>query len=168
MSNEKLQAYKIVSHQFLTLLRIEFIAQGNHTPLGMVVEGFQSRNIHIRFISSDLSTAGTVTLNIGVDLLSEEDKWEMLHELRTLQNRQEVALISQVSMAMIYGPHFGEMPGIAGAALSSLGQTGIVPLAASASASSLSDLFPSTQYKDAMEVLTAVFQPPEVVTYWED
>lgn len=168
MTNEKLQAYKIVSHQFLTLLRIEFTTQGNHTPLGTVVEGFQSRNIHIRFISSDLSSEGTMTFNIGVDLLSEEDKKEVLQELRTLENRREVALISQVSMAMIYGPHFGEMPGIAAAALSSLSQTGIVPLAAGASASSLSYLFPSTQYKSAVAVLSEVFQPPEVVTYWQD
>lgn len=161
MKNENLRAYKIVSHQFLTLVRIEIPAPVNHLPLGTIIEGMQCRNIPIRFISTDLSPDGSMTFNIAVDLLSDEVTGELLQKLAKLENRSELSLISQVSMALIYGPHFGEMPGIAGAALSSLRRSGITPLASSASASSLSYLVPSTQFNVTMDVLTEVFQPPE-------
>ncbi len=166
MKKEDLRAYKIVSRQFLTMLRIEFSTYGNHVPLGAVVQGLQCCNIPIRFLSSNLSTDGSMTFNIGVDLLSEEVKRDVLSHLGTLQQRREVSLISQVSMVMLYGPHFGEMPGIAGAAHSSLARAGVVPLATSASTSSISYLFSSSQFKAAVEVLTEVFQPPEVMVNW--
>jgi aspartokinase len=168
MNKENLRAYKIVSHQFLTLLRIEFPARENNIPLSSIIAGLESRNISIRFLSSDLSSTGAMVFNIGVDLLSEELKHELLEELGADRHGWDAALISQVSMAMLYGPHFGEMPGIAAAALASLAATNIFPVAASASASTLSYLFPSPQYKTALDVLTGVFQPPESSLGWND
>ena len=161
MMNENLRAYKIISHQFLTLVRIQFPVQDNHLPLGTIVEGLHAGNIPIRFISTDLSLDGSMTFNLGVDLLSDEVTGKLLEKLATVKNRSDLSFISQVSMALIYGPHFGEMPGIAGAALSSLRRSGIVPVASSASASSLSYLVPSTQFNVTINVLTEVFQPPE-------
>jgi len=159
MDNEKLRVYKIVSHRFLTLIRIEF-KEGSTFPLGKILEIFQRRQLPIRFLCSDVTSEGKMVFNLGVDLLSEETVAGLIDELRDLENRNELSLISQVSMAMIYGPHFGEVPGIAGLMLSSLTGLGITPLAMSASASSFSCLFPSVQFKSAMETLTAVFEPP--------
>jgi aspartokinase len=100
-----------------------------------------------------------------VDLLSEETVDEVIEELGSLQNRNELSVISQVSMALIYGPHFGEVPGIAGLALSTLTDAGITILATSASASSISCLFPAMQFKAALETLHAVFEPPQESFY---
>lgn len=160
MAEEKVQAYKVISHQFLTLVRAEF-SKGSNCYLGKILEIFQKRNLHIRFFTSDRSSTGDLAINLAVDLLSEETAEEMIDELRNTENQYELALISQVSMIMIYGPHFGEVPGIAGLALSTLTGSGITPLAMNASSSSLACLLPSVHFKPAMESLHAVFEPPQ-------
>lgn len=167
MDREIPRAYKIVSHQFLTLLRIEVFPLDDQTPLDVIVEVLQRRSIPIRFFNSDLMPEGSMTFNLGLDLLPDEIMEEVLIDLARLKDRREVAFISQVSMALVYGPHFGEVPGIAGAAYAALASAGLSPLAVSASASSLSYLFPSVQFKAAMEQLTAVFKPPLTMVEWE-
>lgn len=159
MIKEKIQAYKIISHQFLTLVRMEFLP-GFPSPLKNVFEIFQQRNLDIRFLVSDLSSQGGLILNIGVDLIGEAIVEELIDVLREINNQRDLALISQVSMAMVYGPHFGEVPGIAGLAASNFISLGIIPLAISASSSSLTCVFPSMQFKPALEILHAVFEVP--------
>jgi aspartokinase len=159
MFKEMIKAYKIVSSQFLTFVRMEFF-RGFNSPLGKILEVFQRRSLPIRFLASDVSSKGELTLNLGVDLLSEETIEELIDELRDPENRHELALISQTSMAMIYGPHFGEMPGIAGLTFSALTSAGVTLLAISASSSSLSCLFPSVQFKTALGTLNAIFESP--------
>jgi aspartokinase len=167
MVQERIKAYKIISHQFLTLLRMTFFGYSN-SPLGKVLENFQKRSLPVRFFTADVSLKGELTLNIGVDLLSEEMMEEVIDNLKFLENHYELALISQVSMAMVYGPHFGETPGIAGLTLSTLADSGISLLATTASSSSLSCIFPSTQFRAALEIFHAIFEPPQEYLYWRD
>ena len=167
MVKGRIKAYKILSYQFLTLVRMAFF-RDSHSPLGKILKNFQRRSLPIRFFSSDVSSKGELTLNLGVDLLSEETVGEVIDELEVLENRYELSLISQVSMAMVYGPHFGEIPGIAGLTLSTLTASGITLLATSASSSSLSCLFPSVQFKRALENLYAIFEPPQEHLFWRD
>ena len=167
MVQETIKAYKIVSHQFLTLLRMTFFEYAN-SPLGKILGFFQKRNIPIRFFTADVSLKGELTLNIGVDLLSEEVMEEVIDNLKFLKNHHELALISQVSMAMVYGPHFGETPGIAALTLSTLTDSGISLLATTASSSSFSCIFPSSQFRTALEIFHAIFEPPQENLYWRD
>ena len=166
MNSEKIRAYRIVSHQFLTLVRIEF-SKGSDFPLGGIFEVFKQRNLLLRFLASEKSLHGEKTLYVGVDLLSEETVGELIDVLGGVETRNELALISQVGMAMLYGPHFGEMPGIFGLTFSAFAGSGIIPLATSASSSSLSWLFPSGQFKKALEILYSIFEFPKVLSSWE-
>ena len=167
MAQERIKAYKIVSYQFLTVVRMAFLSDSN-APLSRVLENFQRRSLPIRFFTSDVSSKGELELNLGVDLLSEEMVDEVIEELERLQDRNDLSVISQVSMAMIYGPHFGEVPGIADLTLSTLTSAGITILATTASSSSLSCLFPAMQFKAALETLHAIFEPPQENLYWRD
>ncbi|WAC08210.1 MAG: hypothetical protein OS130_03160 [Thermodesulfobacteriota bacterium] len=167
MNNEKIRAYRIINHQFLTLVRIEFPG-GADSQFGEIFEIFKQRNFSLRFLASEMSLKGEKTLYLGVDLLSEETMGELIDALRGIENRRELALISQVSMAMLYGPHFGEMPGIFGLTLSAFAGSGIIPLAISASSSSLSWLFPSGQFKKALEILHNIFEFPKAFSSWDE
>jgi aspartokinase len=167
MAQERIKAYKIVSYQFLTFVRMAFSSDGD-APLSSVLENFERQSLPIRFFTSDVSSRGELELNLGVDLLSAEMVDEVIGQLESLQNRNDLSVISQVSMALIYGPHFGEVPGIAGLTLSALTSAGITILATSASASSLSCLFPAMQFKAALETLHAIFEPPQENLYWRD
>lgn len=167
MNEEKVKAYKIVNQQFLTLIRIELL-RGSDSPLEQILGVVRGRNIPIRFLASDRSSEGELTLCLGVDLLSEETVGDLIDKLGALQNRKDLALISQVSMAMIYGPHFGESPGIFGLTFSALTRAGINPLAISASSSSLSFLFPSVEFKGAIETLQVIFELPQPNLFWQD
>jgi len=167
MAQERIKAYKIVSYQFLTFVRMAFFS-GSVAPLSRVLENFQRRSLPVRFLATDVSPKGELELNLGVDLLSEELVDEMIEELESLQHRNDLSVISQVSMAMIYGPHFGEVPGIAGLTLSTLTSAGITILSTTASASSLSCLFPAMQFKAALGTLHAIFEPPQENLYWRD
>jgi len=167
MNNEKIRAYRIISHQFLTLIRIEF-SGGADSLFGGVLEVFKKRNLLLRFLASEKALHGEKTLYLGVDLLSEETVGELIVDLQDIKNRKELALISQVSMAMLYGPHFGEMPGIFGLTFSAFAGSGIIPLAISASSSSLSWLFPSGQFKKALEILHGLFEFPKTFSSCEE
>ncbi|MFH0812073.1 MAG: hypothetical protein V2A69_04440 [Pseudomonadota bacterium] len=159
MPEEKIRIYKIVYYQFLTLLRMGFLP-GSSPPLGNLLGIFQRRDLPVRFFTSDVSPKGALALNLGVDLLAEEIVEALIDELCGLDNYHDLTLTSQTSMVMIYGPHFGEMPGIAGLTLSTLTRYGITPLALSASSSSISCLFPAVQFKSALESLNTIFEPP--------
>ena len=167
MNSEKIRAYRIISHQFLTLVRIEFPG-GSDPLLGKIFEIFKQRALSLRFLALERALRGAKVLYLGVDLLSEETVGELIDALRGIENRKELALISQVSMAMLYGPHFGEMPGIFGLTFSAFVGSGIIPLAISASSSSLSWLFPSGQFKKALEILHGIFDFPKVFSSWEE
>ena len=165
MSQERIKAYKIVSYQFLTFFRMAFFGDSD-APLSRVLENFQRRSLSIRFLATDLSPKGELELNLGVDLLSEEMVDEIIEELESLQSRNDLSVMFPVSMALIYGPHFGEMPGIAGRMLSTLTDAGIFFLTTTASASSVSCLFPATQFKAALGTLHAIFEPPQENVHW--
>ncbi|HJX31558.1 MAG TPA: hypothetical protein VJ624_06875 [Thermodesulfobacteriota bacterium] len=167
MNSEKIRAYRIISHQFLTLVRIEFPG-GSDPLLGKIFEIFKQRALSLRFLALERALRGAKVLYLGVDLLSEETVGELIDALRGIENRKELALISQVSMAMLYGPHFGEMPGIFGLTFSAFVGSGIIPLAISASSSSLSWLFPSGQFKKALEILHGIFEFPKVFSSWDE
>ena len=159
IKEEKISAYRIISHQFLTLARIEFEG-AEDSMLGRSVEVFKQRNLPIRFLTLAGSTKEAKIVYLGVDLVGEDIGRGIIDELRALKKNRDFALVSQVSMVMVYGPHFGETPGVFGAAFSTLIRSGVFPIAMSASSSSVSWLFPSSQYKQAVETLHDAFEFP--------
>lgn len=160
MSGTKLKAYKIVYHQYLTLIRMGFFKEQHPCPLGDICGILDRRSLAVRFLSSALSSQGALTLSFGVDLLSDDTTEGLIEELSIFGNRKERSLISQIGMSLIYGPHFGETPGLIGLFQSSLSSSGVTTPAVSASSSSLSCLFPAVQFRLALESLSNIFESP--------
>jgi aspartokinase len=160
MSGKKLKAYQVVYHQYLTLIRVGFFKKRRRFPLGDICSILDRRNVPVHFLSSTVSFAGDWTFYFGVELLSDERTEWLLDDLSLLDHRKELSLVSQIGMSLIYGPHFGEMPGVLGLLLRTLGNSGVTTLAVSASSSSLSCLFPAVQFKVAFESLSTIFETP--------
>jgi aspartokinase len=94
-------------------------------------------------------------------LLSEENEEALLETFTHTANCEDLTFISQVGKIMVYGPHFGEVPGILGVTFSALSRSRVTPLAISASSSSLSWLFSPQQFKPALEVIYNLFEFPK-------
>jgi aspartate kinase len=73
---------------------------------------------------------------------------------------KEITHIDDVAMLAIFGPHFGERPGIAGVMFEALASAGINTLAISTSISTVSCIVHATQLDEAIQVLHEAFLPP--------
>ncbi len=69
-------------------------------------------------------------------------------------------LIIEVGVISLFGPHFGEQPGIAGIMFSALASVGINILAISTSISSISCLIDADDMDEALQVLEETFELP--------
>ena len=65
-----------------------------------------------------------------------------------------------VAVVSVYGPHFGERPGVAGVMFTALAGANINIQAISTSISTLSCIINATQLDDAVEILLEAFQHP--------
>lgn len=73
---------------------------------------------------------------------------------------QEVVYNGEVGLVTVFGPHFGERAGIAGAMFSALGSVGINILAISTSISSLSCIIDMGDMDRAVQALEDAFELP--------
>jgi aspartate kinase len=73
---------------------------------------------------------------------------------------KEITHMDNVAMLAIFGPHFGERPGIAGVMFAALASAGISTLAISTSISTVSCIIHAAQLDEAIEVLHETFLPP--------
>jgi aspartokinase len=84
----------------------------------------------------------------------------VLEELRVQVPKMEVTYDREIGTVSIFGPHFGDRPGIAGAMFSTLAQAGINILAISTSISSVSCVLDAGDMDQAVRVLEEAFESP--------
>ncbi len=84
----------------------------------------------------------------------------VLDAVKETVGAKEVVYDGQVGMISIFGPHFGERAGIAGAMFSALASVGINILAISTSISSLSCILDLDDMDQAVEAIGAAFDLP--------
>lgn len=70
----------------------------------------------------------------------------------------EAIVSGEVAMLAIFGPHFGELPGISGVMFTALTSAGINTLAISTSVSTLSCIIEDAQLDDAIRTLQEAFE----------
>jgi aspartokinase len=84
----------------------------------------------------------------------------VLEELRIQAEEMEVTYDREVGTVSIFGPHFGDRPGIAGAMFSVLARAGINILAISTSISSVSCVLGAGDMDEAIRALEEAFESP--------
>jgi aspartokinase len=127
---------------------------------GVVFSALGARGINCPFIvhTIDLDNLDSIVLAVSRQQLDEA--LEVLETVKTTVGARNVVYEEAVGMIAIFGPHFGDRPGISGVMFSALASAEINILAISTSISSLSCLIDASRMDDAIQTLKQAFAQP--------
>jgi aspartate kinase len=127
---------------------------------GAVFQALGASGINCPFI---VHTIDLNNLDSIVVCAAQEDlpaALEVVKQARETVEAKDVVYNKEVGIISIFGPHFGELPGIAGEMLSALALADINILAMSSSISSLSCLVDGSEMDEAVQALEEAFELP--------
>lgn len=127
---------------------------------GAIFSALGDKGINIPFI---VHTIDLNNLDNIVICVAREDLTGALEVLNTVQETvgaKEIVYDGEVGIVSMFGPHFGERPGIAGVMFSALASAGINILAISTSISSTSCLVDASDMDEAVQALEGAFELP--------
>ena len=127
---------------------------------GAVFSALGKEDINCPFIvhTFDLNNQDSIALCVAQSQLTAALK--ALKSVSKSLGAKRVIHTGQVAMIAVFGPHFGERPGVAGVMFSALASVGINILAISTSISSLSCIIDSSQVEAAEQALQEAFDAP--------
>jgi len=127
---------------------------------GAVFTALGVHGINCPFIvhTIDRDNLDSIVLCVSRDQLGEA--LDVLETVKTTIGAREVLYEREVGMLAIFGPHFGDRPGVAGIMFSALASVGINILAISTSISSLSCLIDAARMDDGIQALKQAFEQP--------
>ena len=127
---------------------------------GAVLGALGAMGVNCPFI---VHTIDLHSLDSIVVCVAREDLTAALEALNSVRDRvgaEEVVHEAEVGMVSIFGPHFGERPGIAGVMFSALASAGVNIQAISTSISSASCIIQEIDMEEAVEALCEAFELP--------
>jgi aspartate kinase len=127
---------------------------------GAIFGTLGDRGINVSFI---VHTIDLNNLDNLVICVAREDLTAALEALNTVKETvgaKEIVYDREVGIVSMFGPHFGERPGIAGVMFSALASAGINILAISTSISSTSCLVDASDMDEAVQALGEAFELP--------
>jgi len=127
---------------------------------GALFSALGERGINVPFIvhTIDINNLDNIVLCVA-----PEDLGAALDALNTVKETigaKEIVYVGEVGIVSVFGPHFGERPGIAGAMFSALASVGINILAISTSISSISCVVDINDMDEAVRALEEAFELP--------
>jgi aspartate kinase len=127
---------------------------------GAIFSALGEKGINVPFI---VHTIDLNSLDNLVICVAREDLTAALKVLDTVKETigaKEIVYDGEVGIVSMFGPHFGERPGIAGVMFSALASAGINILAISTSISSTSCLIDVSDMDEAVQALKEAFELP--------
>ncbi len=127
---------------------------------GAIFSALGAKGINIPFIvhTIDLNDLDNIVLCVAQQDLAAA--LEVLDTVRETVGAKEIAYDREVGIVSLFGPHFGERPGIAGIMFSALASAGVNILAISTSISSTSCLIDANDMDEAVQALEEAFELP--------
>ena len=127
---------------------------------GAIFSALGAKGINIPFIvhTIDLHDLDNIVICVAREHL--KPALEVLGTVRETVGAEEIAYDGEVGIVSMFGPHFGERPGIAGVMFSALASAGINILAISTSISSTSCLLDADDMDEAIQALEEAFELP--------
>jgi aspartate kinase len=127
---------------------------------GAIFSALGAKGINIPFIvhTIDLHDLDNIVICVAREDLSAA--LEVLDTVKETVGAEEILYDGEVGIVSMFGPHFGERPGIAGVMFSAMASAGINILAISTSISSTSCLLDADDMDDAVQVLEQTFELP--------
>lgn len=127
---------------------------------GAIFSALGERDVNIPFIvhTIDLNNLDNIVICVALEDLTAA--LEVLNTVKETVGAQEIVYDGEVGIVSMFGPHFGERPGIAGVMFSALASVGINILAISTSISSASCLLDADDMDEAIQVIKETFELP--------
>ena len=127
---------------------------------GTLLSALGEMGINVPFIvhTIDLNNLDNIVICVAPEDLAAA--LEVLHTIKETVGAKEIVHDQEVGIISIFGPHFGERPGIAGMMFSALASAGINILAISTSISTASCLIDVYDMDEAVEALQEAFELP--------
>jgi aspartate kinase len=127
---------------------------------GALLSALGEGGINVPFIvhNIDLNNLDNIVICVAQDDLPPA--LEALHRVKERVGAKEIVYDREVGIVSMFGPHFGERPGIAGRMFSALASVGINILAISTSISSISCLIDINDMDEAIVALEETFELP--------
>jgi aspartate kinase len=125
---------------------------------GAIFRALGARGVNCPFIvhTIDLNTLDNIVLCVAQGQLTLA--LDVLEAVKEEVGEMDVVYDREVGIVSIFGPHFGDRPGIAGDMFSALASAEINILAISTSISSLSCVLDAGHMDDAVRVLKEAFE----------
>ncbi len=156
---KKVKLGGIIEHTGLSLISIENIP--DHQGIaGLTFQSLSKRGINVEFIIHGLNQKGKSQLLFGVPRAKSEEVLVILNEIKPQIGNPDFVINSKIAVVSIFGPHFRELPGIAGTFFTALNSKRINILAISTSISTCSCVIPSERLSDAVKAIGEVFDIP--------
>jgi aspartokinase len=156
---EKIKLGGIIEHTDLSLINIEKIP-GLPGIVGLIFQSLSQWGINVEFIIQSLNQAGESQVIFCVARTKSDEVMVVLDEIKNQIGKPDLLINSDIALISIFGPHFRERPGIAGAFFTALSSRGINIMAISTSISTCSCVIPSTDLSMAVKVIGEVFEVP--------
>jgi aspartokinase len=156
---KKIKLGGIIEHTGLSLISIENIPDRS----GIAALTFQSLShlgINVEFIIHGLNRKGKSQILFGVSRSKSEEVMVILNKIKPQIGNPEVIINPDIAVISIFGPHFRELPGIAGTFFAALSSKGINILAISTSISTCSCVIESTRLSAAVKAVGEAFDVP--------
>jgi aspartokinase len=127
---------------------------------GAIFSALGAKGINIPFIvhTIDIHHLDNIVICVAREDLTAA--LEVLDTVRETVGAEEIVYEGEVGIVSMFGPHFGERPGIAGVMFSALASADINILAISTSISSTSCLIDASDMDEAVQALEEVFDLP--------
>ena len=127
---------------------------------GAIFSALGKRGINVPFIVHNIDLNNLDNIVICVARQDLTAALEVLDTVRETVGAEEIVYDREVGIVSMFGPHFGERPGIAGVMFSALASAGINILAISTSISSTSCLVDASDMDEAVQALEEAFELP--------
>ncbi len=159
MREQKIKIGGIIQNRHLAKIGVMSIPDRPGVA-GMLLSALGERGINVAFIvhTIDLNNLDNIVICVAPGDLAAA--LEVLSTIRETVGAKEIVHDQEVGIVSIFGPHFGERPGIAGMMFSALASAGINILAISTSISTASCLIDVYDMDEAVQALQEAFELP--------
>jgi len=156
----RIKTYGVMNRPGLNLLRLDFAAS-DLSALAVALAEADENGPGFHLVTALLLSPGRMRLNLLIDGTLEGRIRNRLSAVSLGGAPVGIGSDAPVDLIHFHGPHFGDRYGIADAAFSSLAASGLRPLLAACSASSIYLALPGGLGQEACRILEDCFEVPQ-------
>jgi aspartate kinase len=157
LAQRKMKIGGILVSQDLVMISILGTPRGPGTA-GVVLEAIGRAGINVEFISCCPDSGGGDNIVICVERARLQDGLQSIDEIRDKINSARITTTEGLVAVSVFGPHFREIPTVAGKIFRALADAGVNIQAISTSISSVTSVFEQEMLEPALASLRRKFE----------